>query len=799
VTHRCTSWWRPPVVLIVAVLWAGPASQAATPRPSASARPGPTCLYAGRSLVEALEHLQTLGLRLIFSSELVHADMIIDTEPPVAAPRQVLDRLVAPFGLASMDGPAGTVLILRATVPQTVRPEGPARRGGGQEEHPDASRLAWRERLRVTEPLGTDPEPVTTVKRKDLERLPAGGDDASRAIAWLPGIAPEDASAQFRIRGGGSDEALVVLDGLEIDDPYHLANVFAFSSIIDARAIGRADVMTGIFPAEYGDRMSGVVGLSTSEEDEAERTVVGFSLIDASVLSGGRLGDQGGNWLVSARSWRPDPIFETSGLEGESLDQYDSDLLGKIQLRLPDGSIVSVHALASHDDLSYRTDLADGSVDAGDDHRYAWLNWKRPRTPQLYSQTVASTERTERSRSGGGLVGTTERTQIEDDRSVASTRLKQDWIYSPGGASLKWGFDARRLEADYSYRSRVQPVVTSLPSGGGSSTEVDHVLTTDPSGNEFGAYVSGRYRLRTGLAVELGVRRDRQSLTGESETSPRLNVAWTVGEGSVLRLGWGRFYQPQRIDQLQIEDGISDFFPAERARQWEMDLDHRSAGGVAWGVSAYLKDMDHLRPRFENLSSPFDLFPESEPDRVRVLARRAVARGLELKVAMDRGRSLSWQAYYALASAEDRVDDTWVPRSWDQRHTVGLNMNWHRGDAWGVVFAALYHSGWPTTEIRAQQVANPDGSTGIEPIFGTRNALRLPAYERFHLEMKRRYKLGRGALTLEAGVTSLYGHDGTCCAGDLRFVPQADGSVRVDRADTRASRQMAIAGLMWEF
>src|SRR5206468_10111552 len=151
-------------------------------------------------------------------------------------------------------------------------------------------------------------------------------------------------------------------------------------------------------------------------------------------------------------------------------------------------------------------------------------------------------------------------------------------------ASLKWGFGARRLEAEYLYRSHVVQSDASFPVGAtGSGTApapIDRDLMLEPSGGELGAYASGLFRPVPPLAVELGIRRDRQTLTDETETSPRANLAWSVDERTVLRIGWGRFFQPQGINELQIEDGVLEYFPAQRADQWEVDLDRRPAGGL---------------------------------------------------------------------------------------------------------------------------------------------------------------------------------------------------------------------------
>src|SRR2546422_11417393 len=143
--RHSTERWLGPTLSIVLLPSTAPALWGAAPDSSSCPRPsgvrGP-CGYADRPLVEALEDLRTRGLNLIFSSDLVRPDMMVETEPPVAAPRQVLGRLLSAFGLEARDGPAGTILIVRASGAGHGGAGEAGRGGAGQE----IGRAAWRGR-----------------------------------------------------------------------------------------------------------------------------------------------------------------------------------------------------------------------------------------------------------------------------------------------------------------------------------------------------------------------------------------------------------------------------------------------------------------------------------------------------------------------------------------------------------------------------------------------------------------------------------------------------------------------------
>jgi hypothetical protein len=82
---------------------------------STSAQSGQTRRYAGRPLSDVLKALQAEGLRIVFSSELVRADMRVDREPTASGPRQILDEVLAPHLLEARPGPGGSLVIVRAT------------------------------------------------------------------------------------------------------------------------------------------------------------------------------------------------------------------------------------------------------------------------------------------------------------------------------------------------------------------------------------------------------------------------------------------------------------------------------------------------------------------------------------------------------------------------------------------------------------------------------------------------------------------------------------------------------------
>ncbi len=140
-----------------------------------------------------------------------------------------------------------------------------------------------------------------------------------------------------------------------------------------------------------------------------------------------------------------------------------------------------------------------------------------------------------------------------------------------------------------------------------------------------------------------------------------------------------------------------------------------------------------------------------------------------------------------------------VPRDRDQRHSFDFIVHYRRGGAWDLTLAGQYHSGWPTTGVESAMFQTSDGTFTAHPVLEPRNAESLPPYHRLDLKLSRRIAFNRGTLRAFLEVTNLYGRDNVCCAREFRYVPQPDGSLRIEREDGFWLRRLPVLGLTWEF
>jgi hypothetical protein len=334
--------------------------------------------------------------------------------------------------------------------------------------------------------------------REMIETMPGLGEDIYRMVHRLPGVAADDYSAKFAVRGGGHDELLVRLDGLTLFEPFHLKDLDGALSIVDVQAVGGVDLTTGGFTAEHGNRLTGVFDMRTLREPgERTRTSAGISLTNARLMSVGGFDENRGHWLVSARRGYLDVLLKMVDPEGGFTPRYH-DVLAKVGYELSPRHTVSVNVLTSGDALTMSDDLFTLRSTYG--NHYAWLNWRAYPGATVSVQTVLSVGRLDWMRKVDGGAAGTEITELalDDRRDFGFGGLQHDWSWRASDRQLlKWGAGVRSSRASYEYERSQDGVV----GGGGLHpvTGIDRSVVA-PSAVEAGGYLTHRLRLDRGRA-----------------------------------------------------------------------------------------------------------------------------------------------------------------------------------------------------------------------------------------------------------------------------------------------------------
>jgi outer membrane cobalamin receptor len=619
---------------------------------------------------------------------------------------------------------------------------------------------------------GKEPIVRQTLTQQDLQTIPFG-EDIYRAITRLPGVTSGDFSAKFTVRGGENEEVLVMIDGQQLYEPFHLKDLDGGAiSIIDVEAIEGIDLYTGGFPAEYGEGLSGVFNMkSASPYLGKSQTSLGISFMNARLMSAGNFNQNKGSWLVSARRGYLDLVLDLMGEENQPSPTY-YDLFSKVEYSLNPKYTLTASLLHSGDKFENIED--DRDVDNTKyGNTYGWLTLNSMQSSRIFTQTILSYGRLSHNRNGTGYYGDSSELDftVSDRNSVNIIGFKQDWDFELSqNYYLKWGINYQYLNADYDYlNTKWNRTWVSLTN---YILSIDTVNTKlNPSGNRFGTYFSNRFRFWSPLTAEIGLRYDFNSYTEDHHFSPRVNLVYAIGKQTFLRGGWGYFYQSEGIHELKVADGETQFFPAELSRHWVAGFEHTFGNGLNLRLEGYYKKNSELRPDYRTFSNTIEIFPEVQDDRFKLTFNDANSKGIEFYLKYDRGSKISCWASYALAKADENIRnlvyqgvvypalETAYPNRYDQRHTIFLDFNYRPNRKWHFNVSWQYHSGWPFTRRILQSEQLPNGNIQYSVVYGEFNGSPFPPFHRLDVQINRHFYLSRGRLSLFLAVINLYDRD----------------------------------------
>jgi hypothetical protein len=629
--------------------------------------------------------------------------------------------------------------------------------------------------------------------QRAIEQQPDFGDDPLRALHRLPGAAT-GVSAKAHLRGAELNETAVVLNGQRLLDPFHIRDYQSMFSAIDARAIDGMQVYTGGFPVRYGDSMGSLVLVDALQAHEPRHSELGLSVLNTSVLSAGTIGDGTGNWLVSGRrSNLEDVVHERIG------EPSYYDFFGELGVNFSSRTHVSVNVLTARDDVLLVTEADPTELEQSRNdtrNNTFWVHWQQQWSNGITSSTTFSSSAFDSARRAEANDPETMIATVADERDVSIAGVRQDWQLGLGDRhALSFGAEYQRQHADYDYAAAADYFDFSLMFPGIPPT-LRRSATVSPSGDSAGAYVADRWQLTGATTAELGLRFDRYRYSGipdEQHFSSRISVRHELGGGTALRWSLGRYFQPQGLHELQVEDGVTDLYPAQRADHAIIGVEHRLGERYLLRAEAYRKSLDRLRARYENLFDPLAILPELEPDRTRVTPEAASARGIELSVLYaEPERGLRWSASYVRARVTDVVDEETVRRSWDQRHAVQLGIG-HDLGTWDLSAALGYHSGWPTTGLTLEE--SPAGETAA--VVGPRNALELGSFASVDLRASRALTLRVGSLDVFVEVSNATNRANPCCV-DFELEEASTGELLAQETEAWLPR-VATFGVLWQF
>lgn len=641
------------------------------------------------------------------------------------------------------------------------------------------------------------------VTRDAILARPALAEDLFRMLSRLPGLSGSDFTAKIRIRNGGVDEQLHLLDGMELIEPFHLKDFDGALTILDGESIGQVTITTGGFTSRYGNRQAGLIEMLSDEPQAgAVHGSVGLSITNLRGRAEGTFADDRGAWLVAGRRGYLNLALQLARTQDPPDPRY-SDLFAKVRYRLTSAHTLTLHGLVAGDKVLVNE--TDGSfLTSRYGNGYLWATLESQLGARVTVRTLVSGTHLSWDREVVDIQTLRNvpytRARIDDVRGLNGWSVKQDWTadLTPALAVLA-GAELRSEGADFTYfRKSVARALNGTTPVVVDSTSFAAAL--DRSGRRTSAYLSVRARPQRSLTMEVGVRADRFGWTDQATVGPRVNAAWSVRTGTTVRAAWGHFFQGQALQDLSVVDGDTLFQRAERAEQRVVGVEQVVRRGWTARVEAYQRLMTTPRARYINVDGLTETpLPEGKMDRVRFAPSSARVQGVELVTQYDRGGRWSGGAALALSSARAVIGGVSTPRPFDEPVSGTLDFSWRGSTGWTIAAAFTARSGWPTSSPRyAIDTLAPRVYTSRRVASSPLLLERLGGYQRVDVRATKVWMTARGRVTFWLDLFNVFKASnlrGYTYRGTLVTGPR----VTVTRDPELFLGRLPTAGLRWEF
>lgn len=485
------------------------------------------------------------------------------------------------------------------------------------------------------------------------------------------------------------------------DNPHQL-----FTPGLSPDVVQSMNVITGGFPAEFGNRFGGILDIVTRTGFDAGghgtlNVGAGNYLRDDLSASFGDHTRRFGYFLYAQafESERflntPVPeIFHDFGKGGRGFVQLDYHASPRDSLRL----------VATGNGTDFELPNTTEDEERGRDffqrnrEQTAILSWDHT----FSSSSLLSTSLYERF-VGARLLPTSDPTSIQaaGTRNDLTLGAKSDFSFYPTGSrhAFKAGVDLTllRLREDFSFDPR------------GEDFDVGpFVFRGRETGGQASAYFQDQWRVTKNLNANLGLRYDQYSLvTSAHAFSPRVNLAYALDGGrTVIHLAYNRFFSPPPIENLLLSSRLG--FDGQPPRpsfsnHFEAGASRAVRDRLVLRVTAYWRSD---RNSFEN----------TELANVRIFLPTTFASGkaygVEFSAQLAEIKRLGLSGYFSYTAQrafqtapasggftiEDAPPGTRGPAAFDQIHTGVAGLTWREKRTGFFASGALeYGSGTPAS------------------------------------------------------------------------------------------------------
>ena len=540
------------------------------------------------------------------------------------------------------------------------------------------------------------PLSTQTFSAVEIETYPGGNNDITRVIQSLPGISPSVGG--FRndiiIRGGGPNETVYYIDGIEIPNINHFSTQGSSGGpvgLINVSFIKDVTLSTSSFGAEYDNALSGV--LSFEQKDANTDKISGNFRIgssEAGLTFEGPINiskNKETSFIFSVRRSYLQFIFKAFGFSFLP-DYWDYQM--KIKHKIDDFNYLNFIGIGSVDKLTVNESDEFNFENESQIEQIPIINQK--------SRTFGvSWKRIYKNKSGffnlsisnNNLKNNFERFQNNLSKTNPSfsnlsneEETKIRFISNHNTSNFKFSYGGNFQLSDYLNTTQYDYYNINY------NSKIDFI--------KYGVFVkSSKTFFDDKLGMSFGVRLDQDNFTEENNffenISPRLALSIIISENNKWKfnLASGRYFKIPTYTSLGFKN-LNDIFLNKNSKYTRSD---HLVGGLEYNWT------ESSRLTFEAFYKKYKNYPVSKIDRVSLANKGAdfEVLGNEEILTIGKGKSygleflyqqklknnfygiLSYTFFYSKFSG---LNDRYIPSVWDNRHILSftggykLKKNW---------------------------------------------------------------------------------------------------------------------------
>ena len=586
---------------------------------------------------------------------------------------------------------------------------------------------------------------VEKLQIETINKVPVlfGEKDILKTIQLLPGVQMAgEGNTGFYVRGGSSDQNLILLDNAVVYNPSHL---FGFFSTFNADAVEDMTIYKGSMPPQYGGRLSSTLDVGMRDGNMKKFGMSGgIGIISSRLTAEGPLQKNKSSFIVSARRTYADALGKGMGVEEvKNSTLYFYDLNAKLSYVLSDKDKLTVSAYYGKDKLGLK-DIT--NVDWG--NGIAAIKWNH-----IFSAKAASaTSFNITDYSYNIHIDLNEKLSIASH--ITDYNFTQDFSLFPNNNhSIKLGYNTvyHRLAP-----GEVKP--------GDPDAYTDLNTFQHRYGWENAVYANDNIKLSDKLEIGVGLRLAASSVLGgpdffEYDSKGYITNTKTTKKGQIEKTYWNLEPRISSAYQLTDESSIKASFartsqgmhllkisnmestPTDR---WVFNTnyikpeisDQISIGyfrnfndnNFEFSVELYYKK---LKNQMDYKDGTVDIY-NTENIEPYLLFGKGRAYGMELFLKKRYGRFNGWIGY-TLSRSERKIDginnNNWYVANQDRTHDFSVVGMYDLTRKWSLSATWVYTSGAPMTFPSGRYFVDNQAIYYYEG----RNQYRAPAYHRLDL------------------------------------------------------------------